>query len=147
MKTGKEIKTKEFKNYNVTFGSIDNKNPKAVYINISAWADPISPNNSNYNRTIRNLHKNIKQLVFNFLYSDESKTFDYNRNIIDLDIRESGIKYGKRSFMSCEITLFSELEHQVNSEYMKDILTEISRHVILNIFEDDESFKFYNKKK
>jgi hypothetical protein len=38
MKNGK-IKTNSFRNYNVVFGS-NNNNSKAVYINISAWAEP-----------------------------------------------------------------------------------------------------------
>ena len=40
MKNGKELKINNFKNYNVVFGSINNKHSKAVYINISAWAEP-----------------------------------------------------------------------------------------------------------
>ena len=62
MKKGKEIKTTKFKNYNVVFGSVNNKNPKAIYINISSWAQPTEEIGVNYNQVIRNLNKNI----FNF---------------------------------------------------------------------------------
>ena len=64
MKTGKEIKTNNFKNYNVTFGSVNNKNPKAIYINISSWAEPIEDEDTNYNLSIRALNKKIKQTLF-----------------------------------------------------------------------------------
>ena len=40
MKTGKELKLTNFKNYNVAFGCVNNKQPKAIYINISSWGDP-----------------------------------------------------------------------------------------------------------
>ena len=53
MKTGKEIKTNNFKDFNVVFGSVDNKNAKAVYINISAWAEPKSNDDINYTRSIQ----------------------------------------------------------------------------------------------
>ena len=66
MKTGKEIKTNRFKNYNVVFGSVNNKNPKAIYINISAWVDPIEEEAVNYNQVLRGLNKKLKQSIFNY---------------------------------------------------------------------------------
>jgi hypothetical protein len=106
MKTGKEIKSNRFKNYNVVFGSVNNKKPKAIYINISAWVDPIDEKGVNYNQIIRTLNKKLKQNLFNYFISENNDVFDKDRTIVDLDIRESGIRYGKRSFMNCEITLF-----------------------------------------
>lgn len=146
MKTGKEIKTNNFKNYNVTFGSVNNKNPKAIYINISSWAEPIEDEGTNYNLSIRTLNKKIKQTLFNNFDSDNDCLFDKNRTIVDLDIRESGIRYGKRSFMSCEITLYLFNEYSITSTYMKEKLEELTGHLVKNIFDDNKTFKF-NKKK
>ena len=146
MKTGKEIKTTKFKNYNVVFGSVNNKNPKAIYINISSWAEPLEEQNVNYNQVIRNLNKRIKQTLFNIFDNEENGFFDGNRTIVDLDIRESGIRYGKRSFMSCEITLFLHNEISVTSDYMKDKLESVTENLLKTNFENNKTFNF-NKKK
>jgi hypothetical protein len=145
MKTGKEIKTNKFNQYNVIFGSVDNKNPKSIYINISAWAEPKNNDNINYNRVIKNINKKLRQLLHN-LFDNEIKIFLKDRTIVDLDIRESGIRYGKRSFMSCELTLFSTLEIPVNNELMKSNIHEIIETVIKKVFESEDNFDFYKKK-
>ena len=146
MKTGKEIKTNKFKNYNVVFGSVNNKNPKAIYINISSWAEPLEEENVNYNQVIRNLNKKIRQTLFNIFDNEQDGSFDGNRTIVDLDIRESGIRYGKRSFLSCEITLFLHTEISITSDYMKDKLESITDNLLKTNFENNKTFNF-NKKK
>jgi hypothetical protein len=146
MKTGKEIKTNKFKNYNVVFGSVNNKNPKAIYINISAWVDPIEEEDVNYNQVLRGLNKRLKQSIFNYFNSEIDCVFVKDRTIVDLDIRESGIRYGKRSFMSCEITLFLHSEIPVTSEFMKEKLDIISDMIIKTNFETNKTFKFHKKK-
>jgi len=145
MKTGKEIKTTT-KNYNVVFGSVNNKTPRAVYINISAWGEPTSEgDNINYNRLIKNINKRVKQLLYLTFENDE--TFSKDKTIVDLDIRESGIRFGKRSFMSCEITLFSDLNIPVNTEFMKKKLNEIINIVTKKVFDSNDDFDFHKKKK
>jgi hypothetical protein len=147
MKTGKEIKTNTFKNYNIAFGSVDNKNAKSVYVNISSWLEPKENDDSiSYNRCIKNLNKKIRQSVYDFLSFNDSY-FLKEQTIVDLDIRESGIKYGKRSFMSCEITLYSNNELPVNDDYMKNMMHNIYSHIIKNVFESNEIFDFHKKKK
>jgi hypothetical protein len=69
-----------------------------------------------------------------------------DRTIVDLDIRESGIRFGKRSFMNCEITLFLNSEIPVNSELMKPRLDEALKMVIESTLDDNRVFKFYKKK-
>ncbi len=146
MKTGKEIKTNNFKNYNVIFGSVNNKTPKAIYINISSWAEPLEESGVNYNQVIRNLNKKIKQTLFNFFNGEDDCLFENNRTIVDLDIRESGIRYGKRSFMSCEVTLFLNSEMSITSEYMISKLESITNLIVKTNFENNKIFNFYNKK-
>lgn len=146
MKTGKELKISKFKNYNVVFGSVNNKNSKAVYINISAWAEPLSDTDINYNRVIKDLNKKLKQILFNHFDSRIATNFIKNNTIVDLDIRESGIKFGKRSFINCEVTLFLNSEIPVNSESMKFDLDEITHMLIKGVFENNKSFNFHRKK-
>lgn len=146
MKTGKELKINTFKDYNVVFGSVNNKHPKAVYINLSSWVEPKDADELNYNRVIRDLNKRIKQTIYNHFENVPDSDIIQERTIVDLDIRESGIRYGKRSFMSCEITLFLNTEIPVNSEIMKPMLTEIVDLLIDEVFKPNRSFTF-NKKK
>jgi hypothetical protein len=146
MKTGKELKMNKFKNYNVVFRSVNNKNPKAIYINISAWAEPLSEDETNYTRVIRDMHKKIKQVMYNHFYSNPNNDFVKENTIVDLDIRESGIRYGKRSFMSCEITLYLHTEVAANSERMKNNLDEITPIIIKSVFDNDKTFNFHRKK-
>lgn len=147
MKTGKELKIKKHKNYNVVFGSVNNKTSKAVYINISAWAEPILETEVNYTRVIKDLNKKIKQIIYNHLSSNPETHFIKNNTIVDFDIRESGIRFGKRSFINCEITLYLDQEISINSDEMLNDLNEITNMLIREVYENDKTFKFYNKKK
>jgi hypothetical protein len=146
MKTGKEIKTNKFKNYNVVFGSVNNKNPKAIYITISSWVKPLEEENVNYNQVIRNLNKNVRQSLFNLFKDDKDSLFDGYRTIVDLDIRESGIRYGKSSFMCCELTLFLHTEISITSDDIKNKLELFTEKIINNNFENNKFFNFKNKK-
>jgi hypothetical protein len=147
MKTGKELKVKNYKNYNVVYGSVNNKNPKALYINISAWAEPKNELETNYNRIIRDSDKKVRQIIYNTLDANIATPFIKDRTIIDYDIRESGIKYGKRSFVGCEITLYMKYEIPVNSDILKPVVTDLINTIIESGFEDNKHFNFYKKKK
>jgi hypothetical protein len=146
MKKGKELKVNSFKNYNVYYGSVNNKEPKALYINISAWAEPEEDDNINYSRVVRDLDKKIRQSIYQEL-EENYPIFLRERTIVDFDIRESGIKYGKRSFTNCEITLFMKYELPINSEDMKSILDDLIKVIIEDTLEKSKHFKFHKKKK
>jgi hypothetical protein len=146
MKTGKEMKTNSFKEFNVVYGSVDNKNPKAVYINISSWLEPLHDGDINYNRAIRNINKKLKQSLYAFDSSGYC-CFIKDRTIVDLDIRESGIRFGKRSFMNCEVTLFSTIEIPVNDDSMKETMMTFIEHIIDDVLKKNEYFSFNKKKK
>jgi hypothetical protein len=147
MKTGKQFKNDEHNNYNIVYGCVDNKNPKSVYINISAWAEPTNQDEEiNYSRVIKDINKKLKQDLFNYFNSNENSGFLKNNTIVDLDIRESGIKYGKRSFMSCEITLFQIEEISIIIDKTKNLLNEVTSMLIDKVFELDKNFKYHKKK-
>ena len=146
MKKGKELKINKFKNYNVAFGSVNNKNPKAIYINITAWAEPLFDEDINYHRVIKDLHKKTKQHIYNYLSASDKGIFAKQNTILDLDIRESGIKFGKRSFMSCEITMYLDVNIVANSDIMKENLNYMIPTILKDVFENNKTFKF-NKKK
>ena len=106
MKRGKEVKSNKFKNYNVVFGTINSRVPKAIYITLSTWVEPKNDEEINYHRVIRNIDKKIRQSIFNYLSENKGVAFDKNNVIVDFDFRESGVKFNKRSFVNLEVTLF-----------------------------------------
>ncbi len=146
MKSGKQIKMETYKNYNITYGCVDNKNPKSVFINITAWVEPLSEEEEDYSKIIKSINKKIRQSVYNFLSKNHTTSFIKDKTIVDLDLRESGIKFGKRSFMSCEVTLFQNEDNNINSDVVKKGLNLISNLVIDEIFENDEDFKYHKRK-
>lgn len=146
MKSGKQIKMENNKDYNITYGCVDNKNPKSVFINITAWVEPLSEDEENYNKIIKALNKKIRQTIYNCLSTNNTTSFIRDKTIVDLDLRESGIKFGKRSFMSCEITLFQNEDNGINSDIVKKGLNLISNLVIDETFEKDKDFKYYKRK-
>lgn len=147
MKKGKELKISSFRNYNVVFGSVNNKCPKALYINISAWAEPKSNEDLNYTRIIRDIDKKIRQIIHDTLYDNITTPFLKDRTIVDFDIRQSGVKYGKRSFTNLEVTLFQKYEIPVNSESLWPFIEEVIQTIIKNVFDKEKHFKFHRKKK
>jgi len=140
---GTELKINNFNNYNVAYGAMNKNKPKSLYVKISAWSNPISKNNENYRRIIRMITKRVKTYLYN---NTNQNKFDINKTMIDLDMRESGIAYGKSSFMSCEITLFQHNHHLLRSNVMMKELNEITNNIIKDVFIKDEHFKFYKKK-
>lgn len=142
---GKEFKLELFENFNVLIGTVDNKNTVAVYIKLSAWAEPIDNDDTiNYSSVIRKLDKAVRSHTFKNI---DLNNFHNELTIVDLDMRESGVVFSKRSFISCEITLFQKGNHQVNSEFMVEELTKITNKLIEDIFNKNEYFKFHFKKK
>jgi hypothetical protein len=147
MKKGKELKVTNFKNYNIVYGSVNNKVPKALYINISAWAQPKVNDELNYNRIIKNTDKNVRQTIYNLIDSNKSIPFFKEKTIVDFTIKESGVKYGKRSFANCEITLFMKDEIPVTSELLKPVINSLIDTSINSVFETNNYFNFYKTKK
>jgi hypothetical protein len=143
MKRGKEITLKSKDNYKVKLGTIDNKNPKTIYLNVSAWGKPLTEE-ENYDNVISKLRKKIKQNLYTKIGDNN---FESERYIVDLDMRSSGISQTKRSFMSCEITLFQKEKIPVNNPLMVDESNRLIEGIIEDCFEDNNYFQFYKTKK
>lgn len=145
MKRGKEVKINLPYQYNVVSGTVDNKNPKSIYIQISAWGKPKKDREGDYETIIKNKSKRVKRKLYDLL---NNGGFHKSRSIVDFNMASSGINYGKRSFMSVELTLFKkEPLLPVNSEELKPIIKDISEKLIKDVFETDEDFEFYQRKK
>ena len=144
LKTGKQMKLDLFKNYKITTGTIDNKNPKAMYITISAWGKPKVDGEINYSDVIRKINKQIKSKLFDNL---DKGLFEPSRSIVDLDMRNSGISFDKKSYMNCEITLFKLNNFKIQDKKIKEHITEIITNIIESVFDESEYFEFHKTKK
>ena len=145
MKRGKEITLDVDTNYKIKLGTVDNKNTKSIYINLSAWGE-LSPTCDmlNYQSIIKKLRKEIKH---NLNLNLNSEDFYNNKYIVDLDMRASGISHVKRSFMSCEITLYQKNNLPVNKPYIIDSATSLVKDIISNCLDRQNHFTFYKTKK
>ena len=110
MKLGKEIKLDLLDNYKTKIGTVNNKESKSLYINLCAWGELKELDDTlNYEYFLSNLRKKIKQKLNNNIDQD---LYYNNKYIVDLDMRTSGLSVEKRSFMSCEITLYQKKQYQ-----------------------------------
>jgi hypothetical protein len=143
MKTGKQFKLNLNKDFNTYYGSVDYKNPKSIYINISSWFSPIKECD-NWDRAVSGLKRNIQS---NINSTNLNNLFLEKKQIVDLDIRTSGIRENKRSYMSCEITLFLKNEEPIKSDNVKLVVENILTNIINNSFNTSPYFNFYRTKK
>ena len=144
MKRGKEFTLDVNTNYKVKLGTVDNKNPKSIYINLSAWGELIKEEEElNYESVIDKLRNRIKQNINKTIIGED---FHKGRYIVDLDMRSSGISKHKRSFMSCEITLFQKNNIPVNQPYIIDAASGIANTVISECLNKQPHFTFYKTK-
>ena len=133
-----------FDNYKIIIGTVDNKNPKALYVTISAWGKPINLDNDNYSLVIKQLNKEIKKKVYEVL---PKNLFDGNRSIIDFEIKESGISSDRRSYMNCEITLYKLNNFKIQNNLINDAIKLVTSKVVEDVFDLNPYFTFHKTKK
>lgn len=142
MKKGKTSKIIGFPSAKITYGTVDSKNLKSLYLNLQSWVTPIDEY-ENWERIVSNFSKSIKNSVFEVIDTQIYKP----KYIVDLDLRTSGIVYGKKSFMNLEVTLFLEKELDFKDPQIKDSLKRISRNIYVENFMKNEYFDFAVSKK
>lgn len=146
MVRGKEIKLELSDKYNISIGTVDGKNPKSVYITISAWFEPINMrDNISYGRVISSIDRKIMGYLTDNINED---MFSVDQIMVDLDMRESGIKVNKKSYMCCEITLHQNTEIlPITSEILINNIKSITSGLLRGVFYTCDYFKFNKTKK
>jgi hypothetical protein len=137
MKKGKTSKIIGFDSIKVTYGTVDSKNLKSVYLNNQTWATPEN-SSDNWNRVVANLSRNIKHHILDVV---DLETFQSNY-IVDLDLRTSGIQLNKKSFMNLEMTFFMKTEIDFKSNELKDKLKQIAKFVYQENMKKNPNFDF-----
>lgn len=143
MKKGKTSKINGFSNIKTTYGTVDSKNIKSLYINIQSWVTPKIDLDINWNRVVLNMSRQIKHLVLEII---DKMLFD-DVFIVDLDLRTSGIQHGKKSFMNLEITIFLKNHVEFKSHLLRNRIKNIISHIHLHSIKMNTHFEFSTAKK
>ena len=136
MKKGKSVKLNLSEKFKSSYGTVDSKNLKSIYINIQSWVSP-KLDLENWNRVVCNLSRELKHTVFDSINTNLFK----KNSIVDLDLRTSGIGVGKKSFFNLEINLYLEKDDDFKSydikNSVKKIISDIySTNIVKNDFFD-----------
>ena len=143
-KQGREVKTDISDVFRTSYGTVDVSTMKSVYLNLSSWIEPLY-DNDNWERTINK----FKYSIDNIIHRELKETILKNKAIVDLDLRSSGMRRGKRSFMRCEVTMFTEHKQkpEIKSNKLSEPLNHITNMVINETLIPVEGFKFHRTKK
>lgn len=141
MKKGKTIKINQYESLKTSYGTVDSKNLKSLYINLQTWVLP-KDEYENWERIVGNLSREIKHSVYESL---NRELFQENF-IVDLDLRTSGIQIGKKSFMNLEINLFTKNELDFKSMIVKDSVKKIIKEIYKNCIIRNTKFLFSSSK-
>jgi hypothetical protein len=101
MKKGKTSKLNIFEDAKCYYGTVDAKNLKSVYIVLQTWIEP-TDEDKNWNRLIGEIKRQIQHTLLEVV----DITIFERKQIVDLDLRTSGIQKNKKSFFNLELTLF-----------------------------------------
>lgn len=138
MKKGKTSKINGFRTSKVSYGTVDSKEFKSLYLNIQTWVEPIKES-ENWNRVVLNMNRAIKHSI---LHNLDKNLFE-NKFIVDLDLRTSGIQVKKKSFMNLEINLFLNTEIDFKSPKLKKSLKILVKELYVDVLNKNDYFKFY----
>jgi len=142
MKKGKTSKLNLYKEIKTNYGTVDSKNLKSIFINIQSWAEP-TDEYDNWNRIVNNLSRQIKHTV----YEHYNRAIFNDTFIVDLDLRTSGIMYGKKSFMNLEVNLYLKNEMDFKSNTLKNEVKKIIQMIYKDSIIKNHFFTFSSSKK
>jgi hypothetical protein len=129
MKKGKTSKLNVFDDAKCHYGTVDSKELKSIYIVLQTWIEPIT-DEENWGRVTGILKR---QILHTLLEVVDFTTFE-KKQIVDLDLRVSGIQKNKKSFLNLEITLFV---HEKTLDFKSLILRSKIKKIISSIYHDD----------
>jgi hypothetical protein len=129
MKKGKTSKLNIFDDAKCSYGTVDSKNLKSIYVVLQTWIEPLTLD-ENWNRLVGEIKRQIQHTLLEVV---DTQTFE-RKQIVDLDLRTSGIQKNKKSFMNIEITLFI---HNNIHDFKSPILRDKIKKILNGIYNDD----------
>jgi len=142
MKKGKTLKLNGYENIKTTYGTVDFKEFKSLYINIQSWLLP-KIESERWDRIVGNFTKDVKQLIHQNI---NPKLFSENF-ILDMDLRSSGILNGKKSFMNMEITLYVRPQQFFKSIEIRNEIKKLVGEINKKSLKTNQYFLFSETKK
>ena len=142
MKKGKTCKLNGFTRLKSTYGTVDSKTFKSLYLNIQSWVTP-QKSVENWSRVVNIMNREIKETINEIL----DLTLLQPKFILDLDLRTSGLVVGKKSFMNLEITFFVAKNIEFKSTLLKTHLQNLTSLINSHNFTKNTYFKFEKTKK
>jgi hypothetical protein len=138
MKKGKTAKINGFRTSKITYGTVDSKEFKSLYLNLQTWVEP-KIDSENWTRVVLNMNRSIKHSIYQNL---DKNIFD-DKFIVDLDLRTSGLQLKKKSFMNLEINLYLIDEMDFKSIKLKKSLKSLIKNIYDEVLTKNEYYKFY----
>ena len=129
MKKGKTSKLNIFDDAKCHYGTVDSKDFKSLYVVLQTWIEP----NDDYENWGRITGEIKRQILHNLLEVVDYSTFE-RKQIVDLDLRTSGIQKNKKSFLNLEITLFV---HNKEYDFKSLILRNKIKKIIQSVYFDE----------
>ena len=129
MKKGKTSKLNVFDDAKCFYGTVDSKNLKSIYVVLQTWIEPLTIDD-NWNRLVGEIKRQIQHTLLEVV---DTQTFE-RKQIVDLDLRTSGIQKNKKSFMNLEITLFV---HNTTLDFKSPILRDKIKKILSSVYTDD----------
>jgi hypothetical protein len=129
MKKGKTSKLNIFEDAKCYYGTVDAKNLKSVYIVLQTWIEP-TDEDKNWNRLIGEIKRQIQHTLLEVI----DITIFERKQIVDLDLRTSGIQKNKKSFFNLELTLFI---HNQFIDFKSLMLKNKIKNILNSIYKDD----------
>lgn len=141
MKKGKTVKLNQYESLKTSYGTVDSKNLKSMYINLQTWVCPIK-DSDNWERVVGNMSRNIKHSVFHSI----NKEYFSDKFIVDLDLRTSGIQLNKKSFMNLEINIFLKEEMDFKGYQIREAVKKIIKEIYRDCIIKNDYFTFTSSK-
>jgi len=135
MKKGKTSKLELFKDAKCYYGSVDTAQLKSIYLVLQTWVTPIVEK-ENWNTTVGSITRTIKHKILEVANKDLFK----DHFIVDMDLRTSGIRIEKSSFLNLEITFFTNKEIDFKSDTISNELTKIINKIHKEVLSNSKYF-------
>lgn len=100
-------------------------------LKIEGWITPNDNKNRDYSKEIKKLERELKQLSYEL-----QSRIGYSEYIVDLDLRESGISYGKKSYLKCYFTFKGKKNQLSLEEYMNFLNEYFDSHQIFKMSQE-----------
>jgi hypothetical protein len=140
MKSGKYVKLSKIDNITLSYGSVNSKQLKSVYLRMQCWVEPKTEDASNWDAIISLIRREVRMCT----YHNINPEFFTDKYIVDLDLRSSGILKDKRSFLSCEVTLFTNKQRDIKNEEFSHQMQRMAQKIIRSsptLFREFEIFE------